>query len=290
MTRRAWQPDPPARGPANATWRPSGRWPARYPRRECEWATPRRIRSVRRDAAAISQRWVPVRPSRRQRVDADAAAGEHRDRLRARMHAQRLEDRADVDLDRSLREREVAADELVRLALDHELQHIRLTRREPELARRDVHAVALRHGDASDGRYTPPSRTCRTASSSIAGIRALRDEALGAGAKRCQHRRLVVRRGQHDNRHARVVELEVAEKIEAARPGQARDRGARAPRRGSLSSTSVAPAGSPAASMVISASSCGRSCARAPRRSAGDRRSREFSCASPVAVVRPLRP
>ena len=62
-------------------------------------------------------------------------------RLRARRDVQRLQDRADVDLDGALGQAEVAADELVGLALREQPQHVGLARRQSQRGRADARAV-----------------------------------------------------------------------------------------------------------------------------------------------------
>src|SRR4030095_13799714 len=63
---------------------------------------------------------------------ADSAPRERGDRLGARFHVEPLQNRADVHFDGALRQLEVAANELVGLALHEQRQDIRLARREAE--------------------------------------------------------------------------------------------------------------------------------------------------------------
>src|SRR5262252_8169335 len=71
----------------------------------------------------------PVRADRHERIprsDLQAELAESEDRLRAVAYVERLEDGGDVDLHRAFGDVELARDDLVRLALDHELEHLQL--------------------------------------------------------------------------------------------------------------------------------------------------------------------
>ena len=59
------------------------------------------------------------------------------------MNAQRLQNRADVNLDSSLGERQIAADQLVGLSLDEKLQHVGLSSGESQRIGREVDPVAV---------------------------------------------------------------------------------------------------------------------------------------------------
>ena len=98
------------------------RCPCRYS--VATWSARARSTSPRSQAASGDIDGSAVQCASRPGVHRHAATRELDDRLRARVHVQRLEDRAHVHLHRSFRQPQVAADELVRLALHEELQHV----------------------------------------------------------------------------------------------------------------------------------------------------------------------
>ena len=151
ITRRAWYLIRPRMGQQMRPGVQAG--DGEHSRRECELGAPFRTAWRRGSQRALGAGSV----LRRQRVDADAAAGEQRDRLRSEC-AQCPEDRADVNLDRSLREREVAADEIVRLALTVSFSTSVCRAVSPSPG--DMYAVARRHG-ARRTAGTRRRRTCR---------------------------------------------------------------------------------------------------------------------------------
>jgi hypothetical protein len=104
--------------------------------------------------------------------------------------------------------------------LDEELEYVGLPRREPQRSGVDVHTVGVRHARYVGGQIDAAVQHVPHGIEEPLGIRALRDETLRAGAERRQHRRLVVRRGEHGDGHAGIVELEIGEKIESPRTGK----------------------------------------------------------------------
>jgi hypothetical protein len=66
-------------------------------------------------------------------IETHAAARELDYYLRPIVNLERSQYGADVNLDRPFRETQVPADELVRLALNKELEHVALSRRQAEL-------------------------------------------------------------------------------------------------------------------------------------------------------------
>ena len=103
-------------------------------------------------------------------VDDDAAATQLGDRLRARANVERLQDRAHVHLHRALGQPQVAADELVGLALDQQLQHVRLPVRQTERLTGHAADAAGASGVSRVVTLQPPSSTVRTASSNSPGV------------------------------------------------------------------------------------------------------------------------
>ena len=259
MTRRAWQPDPLAREPPAATWRRSQRGAQRafgpgFALRAARVSTlmPRRastaIASVRvctRSALRIALTWTLTVPSD------------------------------------SVRSRQI---NLLGLPWTKSFEHVGLSRREAQGAGLDVDAVGGRHVGRVGGQIDAAVEHISNRIEELFGIRALRDESLRAGAERRQHRRPIVRRGEHGDGHARIVELEIGEKIEPSRAGQReveqhqRDVRLVVEHFHGLGGIAGGQHGR-------CRRRAGAGVARERRRSAGDRRSREFSCAPPPVAV-----
>ena len=154
-----------------------------------------------------------------ERVHRDGAAAQLDDRLRTRMHVQCPENRADVHLDRSFGQAEIAADQLVRLSLREELQHFGLPLRETEALRWNVGgvraAVCYVDGDAA-----PAAEHGANGVEQRVGARCFGDVAARAGRERGAHRRAIMRGRQHDDRHARIIEAKLGEQIKPPRAGK----------------------------------------------------------------------
>ena len=153
-------------------------------------------------------------------VDGHAATRELDDRLRARVDVERAQDRRDVHLDRALGEAEVAADQLVRLALREQTQHLRLARGEAERLR------ARRAGSAgSRGRAPAAGRDDRRAAGAprrraASPLAVLAMKPFAPAASALSTVRAVVRRRQHRDRQPREVAAQRTEQLEALGAGQ----------------------------------------------------------------------
>jgi len=125
-----------------------------------------------------------------------------------------------VDLDRALRQREVAADQLVGLPLDEQAQHVGLALRESDLQPRRPRRgrTGARIRGRRDRACAAQRRLHRC--DHLRGVRALRDVAARPGGERAVDRRAVVRRREHDDRETRPLAAQLGEEREPARSRQ----------------------------------------------------------------------
>ncbi|HQU49455.1 MAG TPA: hypothetical protein PLM09_10070 [Casimicrobiaceae bacterium] len=160
------------------------------------------------------------RPEGAHRPCVHAAPGELDDRFRAGVDVQRPQDRGDVDLDGALGQAEVAADALVGQPLEQQAQDVGLALREADGETFRPRARWLR-ARIRRARHRPsaPQRGFHRGDH-LGRVRVLGDVAAGSGGERAVDRCAVVRRGQHDDRQARVIAAQLDEIGESSRSRQ----------------------------------------------------------------------
>ena len=170
----------------------------------------------------MSRRSGATADAGRRRIEAHATARELDDDLRAIAHVERAQDRADVHFHGSFGEPQIATDQLVRLALNEELQHIGLPQRESELlgpgyGLETYRAAGLRR---IRGHIHSPRQDQPQSVEQYAGIGGLGNETHGAEIERVLDGGAIVRGGQNENRHPGPLAAQVCEQLEPVTTGQ----------------------------------------------------------------------